>query len=61
MNFACGYDALFPEIWYFSAVKKEKLASLKSHRFFIRITDTKTIIERAATIGIGESGDFVVG
>jgi hypothetical protein len=29
------------------------------YRFFIRITDSKPIRERAATIGRGESGDLV--
>jgi len=30
------------------------------HRFFVRTTDNKPIIERAATIGMRERGDAVV-
>jgi hypothetical protein len=37
----------------------KKIKKIKSHRFF-RITDNNPIIERAATIGIRERGDFVV-
>jgi hypothetical protein len=33
----------------------------QSHRFFIRITDTKPTRERATMIVIRDTGDFVVG
>jgi hypothetical protein len=55
------YTTLLSVIREFSCSKKNKLTFLPAHRFLIRTTDTRPIIERAAMIVTRETGDAVVG
>ena len=53
-----GINNLNPVVRKFSSQKNR---AFWSHRFLVRITDSKPITERAAATDIGESGDLVVG